>query len=48
MSSSTVLQPDAGVKRQHKSSSEDTSKANEPPKKKGLYSFFGKSNTVKE
>ena len=48
MTFSTVLQPDAGVKRQHISSSEDTSKANEPPKKKGLYSFFGKSNTVKE
>ena len=43
MASSTVLQPDAGVKRQHISSSEDISKA-----KKGLYSFFGKSNTVKE
>jgi hypothetical protein len=47
-STSTVLQPDVSVKKQRiSSSSEETTTVNEPPQKKGLYSFFGKSNTVK-
>ena len=47
-STSTVLQPDVSVKKQRiSSSSEESTTVNEPPKKKGLYSFFGKSNTVK-
>ena len=47
-SSSTVVQPDVSVKKQRiSSSSEESTTVNEPPKKKGLYSFFGKSNMVK-